>query len=172
MALSEKRQQEILRLTYEGGDELTQAISQGEKATEEHLRKIRREIATFLQTCDNKEELDFFAENWARDGREGPIHELIKNPHVDAGTLLRVFWYSDPEFYYQHDRSASELEEGTDRDVFITLEAIEQRIVSSDYQTASIPFDPRNHITMRDRHAEFARPIPEIMLRPITGENK
>lgn len=169
MALSETRQKEILHLTYEGGDELTQAIALGEKETAEHLQKIRREIAAFLRTCTNKDELDFFAENWARDGREGPIHELIRNPHVDAGTLLRVYWYSDPEFYYQDYRSASELEEGTDRDIFITLEGIEARIVNSEYQTASIPFDPRIHVTMRDRHSEFARRIPEIMFQPITG---
>src|SRR6188474_30230 len=101
MALSEKRQNEIMRLVHEGGDELTKAIERGEKETEMHLQKIHREIADFLKTCTNIEELDFFAENWARDGREKPIHQLIENPHVDAGTLLRVFWLSDPEYFYE-----------------------------------------------------------------------
>ena len=120
MALSEKRQQEILRLTCEGGDELTQAISLGEKETEKHLQEIRREIADFLKTCTNKEELDFFAENWTRDGREKPIHQLIENPHVDAGTLLRVFWLSDPEYFYEFTRSASEIDDAGERDIFTT----------------------------------------------------
>ena len=137
MALSGKRQKEILRLTYEGGDELTQAMALGEKETAEHLQKIRREIAAFLQTCTNPEELDFFAENWARDGREGPIHELIENPHVDAGTLLRVFWLSDPEYFYETTRAASEIDNEGERDIFTTLEIIERRMTQSEYKTAS-----------------------------------
>src|SRR5262245_59557099 len=87
MAVAEKRQQEIKRLAYEGGEELTQAIALGEEAAERHLAAIRREITDFLKTCTDAAELDFFAENWTRDGREWPIHELIRNPHVDAGTL-------------------------------------------------------------------------------------
>ena len=171
MALSEARQNEILRLTYEGGDELTQAISLGEKETEKHLQKIHGEIADFLKTCTNPEELDFFAENWGRDGGEKPIHQLIENPYVDAGTLLRVFWLSDPEYFYVSTRSASEIDIDYERDVFITLEIIERRITQSEYKTASIPFDPKPWITqtMRDRRSEFARPVPEVMFQPITG---
>ena len=169
MALSEKRQREIMRLVHEGGDELTQAIALGEKETKKHVEKIRREIADFLQTCTNKEELDFFAENWTRDGREKPIHQLIANPYVDAGTLLRVFWLSDPEYFYESARSASEIDDESERDIFITLETIERRIIQSEYKTASIPFDPKRWITMRDEYPQFARPIPEVMFRPITG---
>src|SRR5262249_10277980 len=127
------------------------------------------EITDFLRTCTSAEELDFFAENWTRDGREEPIHDLIENPHVDAGTLLRLYWYSDPEYYYLRHRSASELDDGPDRDVFTTLERIERRMTRSEYKTASVPFDPTEHITMSDRRSEFARPIPEVMYQPITG---
>jgi hypothetical protein len=169
MALSKKRQNEIIRLVHEGGDELTEAMSRGEKETAKHLRAIHREISDFLKTCKDKDELDFFAENWSRDGREKPIHQLIKNPHLDAGTLLRLFWYSDPEYYYSSARSASEVEE-FDRDVFTTLEAIERRLVKSEYLTASIPFDPTSHVTMRDRHSEFPRQIPDVLFQPITGQ--
>jgi hypothetical protein len=169
MTLSEKRQKEILRLAREGGNELSEAISLGEEEAARHLRKIRREIADFLESCSNKDELDFFAENWSRDGNEKLIHSLIKNPHADAGTLLRIYWYSDPEFYYGDYRSAAELEEGFDRDVFATLLAIERRITQSEYKTASIPFDPKNHVTMWDQRLEFARPIPDVMYQPIVG---
>jgi len=169
MPLPEKRQKEIMRLVHEGGDELTQAIDLGEKEAEKHLEKIGREIADFLKTCTIKEELDLFAENWTRDGREKPIHQLIENPHVDAGTLLRVFWLSDPEYFYISTRSASEIDVEYERDIFTTLETIERRITQSEYKTASIPFDPTNWITMWDRRAEFARPIPEVMYQPITG---
>lgn len=169
MALSERRQKEIMRLVHEGGDELSQAIALGEKETEKHLQKIRGEIADFLKTCTNKEELDFFAENWARDGREKPIHQLIENPYVDAGTLLRVFWLSDPEYFYEGTRTASEIANEDERDIFLTLETIERRITQSEYKTASIPFDPKNWITMWDERSEFARPIPAVMYQPITG---
>lgn len=171
MALSKKRQNEIIRLVHEGGDELTQAMSLGEKETARHLRAIRREISDFLKTCENKDELDFFAENWSRDGREKPIHQLIENPHVDAGTLLRIYWLSDPEYYYLSYRSAPEVEE-FDRDVFTTLQRIERRILRSEYLTSSIPFDPTSWISMPDRHSEFARQIPDIMVRPITGRKE
>ena len=50
-----------------------------------------------------------------------------------------------------------------------TLERIERRITSSEYKTAAVPFDPKNHVTMRDRRSEFARPIPEIMYQAITN---
>lgn len=172
MALSKKRQNEIMRLVYEGGDELTAAIELGEKATAKHLRAIHREISAFLKTCEDKDELDVFAANWHRDGREKPIHQLIKNLNVDAGTLLRVYWLSCPEDYYLFHSSASEAEEGFERDVFNTLVRIERRIVKSEYKTAVIPFDPTDHVSMPERHAEFARQIPEIMFQPITGRKQ
>ena len=62
MALSKKRQQEIMRLVHEGGDELTEAMSLGEEETSKQVRAIRREISDSLKTCENKDELDFFAE--------------------------------------------------------------------------------------------------------------
>lgn len=169
MALSEKRQQEIMRLVREGGDELTEAMSRGKEATAEHLRKIHGEIADFLSTCADREELDFFAEHWARDGREGPIHRLIDNPHVDAGTLLRLYWYSDPEYFYSEYGSPEEADDDSERDVYVTLQRIESRITRSEYKTASIPFDPTSHVTMRGRRSEFARPIPDALYQPIPG---
>jgi len=169
MALPEKRRQELMRLVHEGGEELSEAIARGEQETKRHLEKIHREISEFLKTCTDKEELDFFAENWTRDGREKPIHELVANPHVDAGTLLRLYWYSDPEFFFTECRSAEELTDVTERDIFITLERIERRLTGSEYKTATIPFDPGPHITMRDRRSELARPIPDVMYQRITG---
>jgi hypothetical protein len=170
MALSAKRQQEIMRLVGEGSGDLQRdlmlALDEQEK---QHLRKLHRELTDFLSTCTSAEELDFFAENWARDGREKPIHALIENPHVDAGTLLRLYWYSDPEYYYSEYRSASEPDSLSDRDVFTTLERIERRMTRSEFKTASVPFDPKGHITMPDGRSEFLRPIPEVMYQPITG---
>jgi hypothetical protein len=100
MALSEKRQQEIIRLVGQGSGDLERdeklALDEQEKR---HLQEIHRAREDFLRTCTSAEELDFFAANWARDGREKPVHALIENPHVDAGTLLRLYWYSDPEYF-------------------------------------------------------------------------
>jgi hypothetical protein len=170
MALSEQRRQEIMRLVGEGSGDLdldeAQALDEQEKR---HLRQLHRERADFLRTCTSAEELDFFAENWARDGREKAIHALVDNPHTDAGTLLRVYWYSDPEYFCSQFGSAAEADDPTERDIFTTLERIERRITRSEFKTASVPFDPTRHITMSDRRAEFARPIPDVMYRPITG---
>jgi Domain of unknown function (DUF4274) len=96
---------------------------------------------------------------------------LIKNPHADAGTLLRLFWYADPEYYYSQYRSAAELD-GFERDVFTSLLRIEGRTTKSEYETAAIPFDPKAHISMWDRRSEFARKIPEFMYQPIPGRSK
>lgn len=170
MALSEKRQQEILRLVGEGTGDLEWdeqvALDEQEKR---HLEKLHRERADFLRTCTSAEELDFFAANWERDGREKPIHALVDNPHTDAGTLLRLYWYSDPEYFYSNYSSPAEADAATERDIFTTLERIERRMTRSEYKTASIPFDPKGHVTMPDRRSEFARPIPEVMYQPIIG---
>lgn len=169
MALSEQRQQEIMKLVGQGSGDLERDEQFALDEEKPLLRKLHRERTDFLRTCTSAEELDFFAENWARDGREKPIHALIENPHVDAGTLLRLFWYSDPEFFYESARSSSEIADAGERDIFFTLETIERRITQSEYKTASIPFDPRRHVTMADSGEELARPIPEVMYRPITG---
>jgi hypothetical protein len=80
-----------------------------------------------------------------------------------------LYWYSDPEDFYSEYSSAAEADDVTERDIFTTLERIERRITGSEYKTAAVSFDPKAHITMPDRRSEFARPIPEVMYRPITG---
>ena len=169
MALSEKLQQEIMRFVGEGSGDLERDEQLALEEEKPHLRKLHRERADFLRTCTSAEELDFFAANWARDGREKPIHALVDNPHTDAGTLLRVYWYSDPEYFYSEYGSAAETDGVTERDIFTTLERIERRITRSEYKTATVPFDPKGHITMPDGGSEFARLIPEVMYRPISG---
>ena len=172
MALTKKRRAEILRLTLQGGDELTAAIEAGESAYQKHMRKINREIHDFVTTCEDKHELDFFAENWNWDGNIKPILKLIRNPHIDAGTLLRMYWYACPEDYYLFHRSASELDPGFERDVFTAIRRIEARIVNGDFNTASISFDPTPRVSMPQRHEEFARSIPETMFKPIKGRQQ
>ena len=172
MALSKKRQKEILRLTLQGGEELTAAIESGESAYQKHMRSINRETNAFLDSCTDKRELDFFAENWNWDGDVKPILRLIKNPHVDAGTLLRLYWYACPEDYYLFHRSASELDPGFERDVFTVIRRIESRFAKGDYKSATIAFDPTDRVSMPERHDEFARTIPDIMFQPISGRQR
>ena len=170
MALPEPRRQELMRLVGEGsGDpELDERQALGDQERR-RLRELNRERADFLRTCTSAEELDFFAAHWARDGREKPIHALVENPHADAGTLLRVYWYSDPEYFYSRYGSAADADDPAERDVFTTLERIERRFAGSEFKTAAVAFDPTRHVTMSDRHSRFARPIPEVMYRPVTG---
>lgn len=172
--LSKKRQQEILRLTEEGGEDLSAAIDEGEKAISKFLREIRKEITSFLKTSTNKHELHFFAENYHWEGnlKPMPILDLVKNPNVDAGTLLKLYWYGCPEDYYLFHKSESEIDDEFERQVFRALRRIEKRIVKADYKTASIPFDPTDSISMSDRKSEFARQIPDIMYQPNTGRKR
>ena len=182
--LSKRRRKEIIRLTDEGGDELTAAIEQGEalmrkksrKAGEalidKFLRQMDREIKEFLRTTTNKDELQYFAENCHWESNTRPLLELVKNPHIDAGTLLQMYWYGCPEDYYLFHKSASEIKSEFERYVFRVLRHIERRIVKSEYKTASIPFDPTGRISMWDRRDEFARQIPDVMYQPISGQKK
>ncbi len=182
--LSRRRRKEIIRLVDEGGDELAAAIEQGEALMrkksrkagqaliDKFLRQMDREIKGFLRTTTDKDELQYFAENWHWESNTRPLLELVKNPHIDAGTLLQVYWCGCPEDYYLFHKSASEIESEFERYVFRVLRHIERRIVQSEYETASIPFDPTDRISMWDRRDEFARLIPDLMYQPISGKKK
>jgi predicted DNA-binding WGR domain protein len=170
--LPKKRQKEILRLVYQGGDDLTIAIEAGDAAYRKHIRKINRETKNFFDLCDDRYELEFFAKNWYWDGNVKPILMLIKNPYVDAGTLLKMYWYACPEDYYLFHYSASELDTEYERDVYNIIRRIERRIVKGEFKTASIAVDPTSFISMPERHHEFLRPIPDIMKQPIAGRKR
>ena len=149
MALSEKRSNEIFELTMRGGD------------------SDHRKTLEFVTKCKDIEELQFFAENYNWDGDVEPIEGLIRNPEIDAGTLLFLFWYGCPEDYYLFYGDSADIEPGFERDIFNLLCSIEHRFVTEDYPTAKISFDPSSRISMRERHSEFVRPIPPVMMEPI-----
>lgn len=184
MAMTKKRQTEILWLASEGGDErgavmkeaealfATKSYKAGQALFDKFQRKVDQQIDRFITSCKDPKELHFFFRNWNWDGKVKPLLKLIKNPHVDAGTLLHIYWYGCPEDYYLFHRSASELDAGYERDTYTILRRVERRMVTGDYKTASIPFDPTNRISMWDRREEFARQIPDIMYQPITGRQR
>ena len=182
--LSKRRRREIICLVEEGGAELTAVIEQGEALMrkksrksgqaliDKFLRQMDRQIKEFLRTTTNKDELQYFAENWHWEANTRPLLELVKSPHIDAGTLLQTYWHGCPEDYYLHYKSVSEIESEFESYVFRVLRHIERRIVKSEYKTASISFDPTKHISMNDRRDEFARQIPDAMYQPISGRKK
>ena len=182
--LSKRRRKEIFQLVEEGGEELTAVMEQGEELMrkksrkagqaliDKFLRQMDRKIKEFLRTTTSKDELQYFAENWPWEANTRQLLELVKNPHIDAGTLLQIYWYGCPEDYYLYYKSASEIKDEFDRYVFRVLRHIERRIVKAEYKTASISFDPTVHISMNDRRAEFARQIPDAMYQPISGRKK
>src|SRR5688572_31237994 len=116
MALSEKRQQEILSLVGQGsggvwrpGTGRKVRARRGEAASSGTAPGACRLLADLHQRRGTRllrRELGA-----GRPGEADP--RLIENPHVDAGTLLRLFWYSDPEYYYSQYRSTSETDDGT-----------------------------------------------------------
>ena len=182
--LAKSRRTEIIRLVDEGGDELTGVMEQsealmrkksrkaGEVLIDKFLRQIDRETKKFLRTTTSKDELQYFAENVRWDANTRPLLELVKNPHIDAGTLLQLYWFGCPEDYYLFHKLVSEIDSEFERYVFRVLRHIERRIVKSEYKTASISFDPTSHISMWDRRDEFARKIPDILYQPISSRRK
>ncbi len=184
MRLSKRRREEVMRMVYLGGDERTEVFERGEALMKEkswkagqalidkYDRKIRREVNQYLKTTTNKNELQYFVDNWNWDGGEEAMLAVAKNPHADAGTLLQVYWYSCPEDYCLYHSSLSELSDETEKNIFRIQRHIERRFLKKDYKTASFPFDPTRHVSMEDRRDDFARPIPEVMYRPIAGKGK
>lgn len=167
--LTQRRQAELLRLAYEGGADLTAAYDQSEKAGDKFRREVHREIMQFLKETTNKHELQFFADNWHWDSGSKPLLELAKHSHVDAGTLLQIFWNGSAEDYYLFHRAAADIDDEFERAVFQVFLQIERRFVKGDIKTSTIPFDPTDRITLQDRRGEFARPMPDVMYQPISA---
>ncbi len=149
MCVSEERKLEILLLT-----------SRGDTETEKQARK-------FLATCRNPFELHHFAEEYDWDGDLKPVLHLIRNPSVDAATLLFLYWYGCPEYYYSKSRFPFRFGIGEERLVYKILLDIEKRYLSGQYGSASISFDPAYQINEMDRHDLFPRKIPREMTKPV-----
>ncbi|MCA9048368.1 MAG: DUF4274 domain-containing protein, partial [Planctomycetaceae bacterium] len=122
----------------------------------------------WLESATDADELHFFAENWHWDGGGGaPLLPLVENPHCDAGTMLMLFWHGGGEDSYFQYNEVEDIDREFDREVHHLLRRIEKKLVSKDYATADIRFDPGSFISMRDRRDEFARQIPEFLYQPI-----
>lgn len=144
----------------------------GQALIDKYDRKIRRKVNKSLQEMTDKNELQYFVDNWNWDGGEELILAVAKNPHADAGTLLQIYWYSCPEDYCLFHESLSELDTESHKNIFRIQRHIERRFLKSDCKTASFAFDPTRHMSMWDRRDEFVRPIPDVMYQPLAGKTK
>ncbi|MGB7344285.1 hypothetical protein Poly51_60010 [Rubripirellula tenax] len=169
MAISKKRQQEIIDLATPGVPPGTpEELWNDDAALTPLIRAADRKRNSWLASQTNPKELHLFAQNWHWDGGGGkPLQKLIANSHCDAGTMLHIFWYGCAEDYYFQYNTVKEIDWEHDREIFRLLRQIERKIVSADYATANIYFDPTPFVSMRDGRDEFARQIPELMYRPI-----
>jgi hypothetical protein len=169
MAISKQRQQEIIDLATPGVPPGTpEELWNNDVALDPVIRAADRKRKAWLQSTTDPEELHLFAENWHWDGGGGkPLLALVENPHCDAGTMLMLFWLGGGEdMYFQYD-VVKDIDWEFDREVHRLLRRIEKKLVSKDYSTAKIYFDPSSFISMHDRRNEFARQVPEIMYQPI-----
>ncbi len=174
MAISKRRRQEIIDLAIPGVPPGTpEELWNDDAALEPLIRAADRRRNKWLDSATDAKELHLFAENWHWDGGGGkPLQRLIANPYCDAGTMMMIFWLGSAEDYYFQYRTVSEISWEFDREIFRLLRRIERKIVKSEYSSARIPFDPTPYISMQDRQDEFARPMPEIMTRPVGKKHR
>lgn len=169
MAISKRRQQEIIDLATPGVPPGTpEELWNDDAALDPLIRAADRKRKAWLKSATDAKELHLFAENWHWDGGGAePLLPLVENPHCDAGTMLMLFWLGGGEdSYFQYD-AVKDIDSDFDREVHRLMRRIEKKLVSKDYATAKIYFDPSSFISMRDRCDEFARQIPEIMYQPF-----
>jgi hypothetical protein len=169
MAISERRQQEIIDLATPGVPPGTpERYWNDDVALDRFIRAADRKRLAWLKSATDPEELHCFAQNWHWDGGGGkPLQGLVANPHCDAGTMLMIFWLGSAEDSYYQFRTIQKIKWEFDREIFRLFRQIERKLVKGDYSTAKIPFDPAPYVSMLDRRAEFARAIPDLLYQPI-----
>ncbi|WP_157594074.1 DUF4274 domain-containing protein, partial [Rubripirellula obstinata] len=172
MAISQKRQQEIIDLATEGvPPDTPEELWNNVAALEQLIRTADRRRNAWLRATRKPGELQLFAENFTWDNPK-PLQLLVANPGCDAGTMLYLFWYGCAEDYYFQFNTLKEIDGGHDREVFRLLRQIERRIVNGDYTSGRLYFDPTPRVSMSDRRDEFARQIPDVLYRPIGRKPK
>lgn len=169
MAISKRRQQEIINLAIPGvPPDTPEELWNDDAALEPLIRAADRKRNAWLKSTTDPKELHLFAENWHWDGGGGkPLQLLVANPHCDAGTIMMLYWLGCAEDYYFQYHTISHIAHEHDREIYRLLRQIERKIVKGDYATANIYFDPTPYISMADRTDEFERQIPEAMYQPV-----
>ena len=169
MAISKRRQQEILDLATPGVPPGTpEELWNDDAALEKLIRAADRERKAWLQAATDPKELHLFAENWHWDGGGGaPLIPLVENPCCDAGTMLMLFWLGGGEDMYFQYNAIKDVQSEFDREVQRLLRRIEKKLVNGDYGAAKIYFNPTSWTSMRERRDEFARPVPDELYQPI-----
>jgi len=169
MAISKKRQQEIVDLATPGVPPGTpEELWNDDAALAPSIRAADRKRASWLKSATDPKELQLFAENWQWEGGGGkPLQPLVANPYCDAGTLLMLFWHGGGEDSFFQYSAVNEIERVFDREIHRVLRRIETRLTKRDYKTANIYFDPSQLASMAERREEFARFLPDLMYQPI-----
>ena len=128
-------------------------------------RKWKKERASFLQEASKPLELHWFTCNWNAGRGLKPLSKIVKNPHCDAGTALRLYWINDP-YYYQEYAAISDCPYEDEREMLRILRSIERRFKRCDFATSNISFDPTPWID--DKYLPFAiHQMPEVMREQV-----
>lgn len=169
MAISKRRQQEIINLAIPGvPPDTPEELWNDDAALQPLIRAADRKRKAWLASATDPKELHLFAENWHWDGGGGkPLLTLVENPNCDAGTMLMLFWLGAAEDSYFRYDAIKDVDSEFDREIHRLLRRIEKKIVNKTYGSAKIFFDPGPYISMYDRREEFARQIPDIMYQSI-----
>lgn len=106
------------------------------------------------------------------DDNHDALRWLIDQPELDVGTARQIYWNSGAAWYAQFS-SEAELE-GYQREAFLFLKSIEERVAGGFYRNAVIWFDPMHGGGGRpDDYPDLPvkRPVPAVMLEASGTEN-
>lgn len=110
------------------------------------------------------------------DGNSFLLKWIKNNPKTEKGTILQAYWLSNPS-YFKEFKNREELmkKSAFSIDGFDFVEEIEKKYCEDFYQGNEIIFNPKSDVEDYDWTEEYdiddvVREIPEIMLKPTSGQ--
>ncbi|PJZ58066.1 DUF4274 domain-containing protein [Leptospira barantonii] len=127
-----------------------------------------------FEELKNSLELHYALLEYDWDGGMKFVRWVAESPLCDLGTALAVYWKMCPFFYtqFQNEKEA-ELEGENVRENFIFLKDLERRILSKEFQSENIQYDPANDETndfFFQKTDEGKWQIPELLKKANIGK--
>lgn len=175
IAISEERRLLIWRhsqglgATDAPGDPLAWTPEEAER----HGERSEREARAFIQAARDPEELHLLALQWNWDGDPEIIALIAEHPAADAGTLLLLYWRSQPEYGCQFPGRVHPTDTIDAPALLAMQRRIERRFADRDVRSRDIAFDPRDDdgtdIIALSRPAVMVESLPAMMYQPVRG---
>ena len=131
-------------------------------------KAMEEACARFVTGSTDPHELHLFARKWNWDGDVAPIRALVRNPACDQGTALMVYWLAQPEYQLRYT-SRGDVPE-YEHEVFDLVSELEPRLVTGDFATAQIAYDPHADGLVSGPPANAKRALPPEVYEPVLGQ--